>query len=255
MTHNSMERLLDVTLADGAAAPWSTVLFRRLITHTPFRFHFLARFASLMNREFGSEKVLEQIGEKQQEIAALIPAHVDRWRRPLSEASWGEDVRQLESFAMRRPAIQRQGGEAIKWGAASGVYFGGIPLLVEAIARPGYRFAKWSGEREGNTPSLFIVPSDGMRLLAEFETIPSFRDLRVFVENGLIHLEFVIDGFKSTDDALIEISRDLVHWGEAVPENLEVEEGDNGEGLVRVGLLMDQDSAGGFFFRVIPRNE
>ena len=288
VTHNSMERLLDVTLADGAAAPWSTVLFRRLITHTPFRFHFLARFASLMNREFGSEKVLEQIGEKQQEIAALIPAHVDRWRRPLSEASWGEDVRQLESFAMRRPAIQRQhlvdafefagfttidfdvqprhggevvlkgltqGGEAIKWGAASGVYFGGIPLLVEAIARPGYRFAKWSGEREGNTPSLFIVPSDGMRLLAEFETIPSFRDLRVFVENGLIHLEFVIDGFKSTDDALIEISRDLVHWGEAVPENLEVEEGDNGEGLVRVGLLMDQDSAGGFFFRVIPRNE
>jgi hypothetical protein len=232
--------------------------------------------------------VLEVIREKQQEIASLIPAHVDRWRRPSSEASWGEEVRQLESFAMRRPAIQRQhlvdafefdgfttidfdvqpssagevvlkgltqGGEAIRWGAESGVYFGGIPLLLDAIALPGYRFIKWSGDRTGMSPSLFLVPSDGMNLIAEFEPIPSFRDLRVFVEDGMIHLEFVIDGFKSADDALIETSRDLVDWVEAVPESLAVEEGVDGEGLVSAGLSVDRDSVGGVFFRVMLLEE
>jgi hypothetical protein len=288
VTHNSIERLLDVALADGAAAPWSTALFRRLITHTPFRFHFLARFASLMNREFGSANVLEVIGEKQDEIAALIPAHVDRWKRPLSEASWIEEVEKVKSFAMRRPMIQRQhlldafefdglaaidfdvqpslagevvlkgltqGGDAIKWRAESGVYFGGIPLLLEAIGEPGYRFTRWNGDRTGDSPSLFLVPSDGMRLVAEFERIPSFRDLRVFVEEGMVRLELVVDRFQSADDVMIETSRDLIHWGDLVPENLEVEEGVDGEGLVKASLSVDRDFVGGVFFRVILANE
>ena len=288
VTHNSIERLLDVTLTDGAAAPWSTALFRRLITHTPFRFHFLARFASLMNREFGSTNVINVIKDNQQEIGPLIPAHADRWRRPLSKADWDQEVRQLESFAMRRPAIQRQhlvdafefdglasidfdvhpslagkvvlkgltqGGDAIKWNAESGVYFGGIPLLLEAVALPGYRFSKWSGDRAGVSPIMFLVPSDGMRLVAEFEPNQPIRDFAIILDGRMIRLEFVVNAFQSAEDAVIERSTDLDHWEELVNENLEVEEREEGESIVRVGIMNDQDSVGGVFFRVIIRNE
>ena len=282
--HDSIGRLLDLSLADGASAPWSTALFRRLVTHTPFRFHFLARFASLMNREFSAARVIEVIHEKQQEIASLIPAHAARWGRPESQSSWADEVRKLETYAMDRPEILRQhllkafgfsgmatidfdvqpvsggelvlqgltqGADAIAWKAESGVYFDGIPLSLKAIARSGYRFDKWSGDRAGASPFMFLIPGDGMKLVAEFVPVQLIRDLTISLDGDRVQLDFLVDELSSSDAVIIEQSSDLIQWSEVLPDSLEIADSDGGATPMKARVSIDRDIAVATFYRVL----
>lgn len=175
----------------------STFLFRSLLENESFKIDFINRFADLLNTTFLPARIIPIIEATSQHIAPEIPEHITRWQRPPSVFAWNQNVTVLVNFANQRPAYQRQhlrdrfglAGEfsltvdvsdAVQgyvrvntlnilpstvginenpypW---TGIYFQGVPLELEAIALPGYRFAGWSGLPEG-TPALTILDVTG----------------------------------------------------------------------------------------------
>ena len=102
-------------------------------------------------------------------IADEIPAHSERWN--LKEKFWPLHVERLREFARRRPAYVREhfrqkfgGGDdrevkliveeggvvtlndniTLQEGEFTGRYFANIPITLEAIPAPGFRFVSWS---------------------------------------------------------------------------------------------------------------
>lgn len=51
----------------------------------------------------------------------------------------------------------------------TGKYFQNIPIVLEAIALPGYEFSHWSGSVSGTNPILEITPTGDMQIQANFE--------------------------------------------------------------------------------------
>jgi hypothetical protein len=88
--------------------PWSTFVFRRLLTNSEFELQFINRFADLLNTTFLSSRMVEIINNMKQSIAPEMPAHIHRWKAPPNIAAWNNNVNVMLSFADQRPDYQRQ---------------------------------------------------------------------------------------------------------------------------------------------------
>ena len=254
VTHNSIAHVLGEEVNGSFLPAWSTAVFRKLVSSAPFRFHFLARFASAMNHELEPARVVRVIREKAAEIADVMPAHVDRWRRPESVESWEEEIRKLESFAEARPEVQREqlisafglvgnahlsfsasppeGGEiriqgltqaerTLTWLADTGNYFHGVPLSLRADPRPGFRFKEWQGSQEGQSPFLFFLPQGQQTVIAVFDQFVFFRDFTVQLSDEGIQLEVSVQGSTIIDDLKWERSLDLLNWTALNPDQID----------------------------------
>lgn len=207
--HNT---LAFATEPGGVAWPnpdWSTFLLRSLLTNDTFRQHFITRFADLLNTVFLPQRVVSIIDGMKQTIEPQMPEQIARWSKPSSLSTWQNQIGIMTEFANQRPGFQRQHirdqfgiagdfsltvdvsdaaqgyvrvntipllGSTPGVPAApypwTGVYFQGIPVELQAIARPGYRFAGWQGLPEG-TPALTVQTfTANVAVQALFEPVP-----------------------------------------------------------------------------------
>ncbi len=186
-------------------------LLRRLLDNTAFRHMFINRFGDYLNTRFSADAVLAQIDAIADEMRPEVQRHIDRWRNvpnlswtPYEHiGQWEDFVESFRAFARARPAAVRgqivnqfslsgtarleltfespSGGRVrlnsleftpaqLPW---SGVYFRHIPLLVEAVPAPGYRFLGWLGRTE-TAPQLSLTLDRDTRLTPRFEPDPDY---------------------------------------------------------------------------------
>ncbi len=158
--------------------PWSTFLFRRLMTNTEFRNQFINQYADELNSRFLPQKVRAHIDSTSQYIADEIMKHRSRW--PQSANRWQSDINVMKQFATQRSAhaknhikaefnlpnfytltVSHPDGSSgyvrvnslrIDQTTWSGDYFATVPITVKAIPAPGYEFAHWLGDLSTSNP-------------------------------------------------------------------------------------------------------
>lgn len=176
--------------------PWSTFVLRRLVQNPGFVDALATRLADFVNHHFDPDRVAETLTEVSGAIETEMQAHVDRWGGRMGD--WRSEILDMHLFGQRRPEAvfthfaQRfglftrsdvevdagSGGRvrinrlpaAENW---AGTYWNGIPLPVEAIPDPGYRFVAWSGASTSVDRTLELDPAGGINLTATFEPDPS----------------------------------------------------------------------------------
>ena len=203
------------TLAHATAAnstgeynpPWSTLLFRKLLTNDGFRHTFIQRMAAHANTTFDPTRTLGLIDSLQANIAPEMPRHKARWPQSASFAkTWDLLVGEMRTFATERPAAMRgfvvgyfaeavgsarltltttEGGRVMAAGVvmaplrldgtpqpAAGVFapvfYRGVPLDLVAVPDPGYVFAGWSGLSSSPAASISVTLTESTALTATF---------------------------------------------------------------------------------------
>ncbi len=258
--HNS---LADALVADGPAwpnPPYATLFLRKMCQSPVFRAKFINGMADLMNNQFHPDNVLRQMNEKKSALAPEIEKHLLRWNRNLAE--WERKVAEIPPFARNRPAFMRQfveqqfglpghatlslncnppaGGDVkineneIPPTGWSGIYFRTVPLTIEAIPQPGYRFVGWTGGSVSTNPRLTIALDNDRSITALFSLAPGIVGLPVINEINYNS----IDSFDTGD------------WVELYAFNGEVDLSD--------WTISDEDSAHSYLFpigTIIPPGE
>ncbi|MEP0546616.1 MAG: CotH kinase family protein [Rhodothermales bacterium] len=187
--------------------PWSTYLFRRLLTHDGFRHGFIQRMAAHANTTFDPQRTLALIDSLQTNIAPEIPRHKTRWPQSISFGpSWDALVGIMRDFATARPQAVRShvtgyfdevvgsarltltttaGGRVYAEGvpmaslrlnglpeATGGVFepifYRGVPLELAAVPDEGYRFTGWSGLVDASADTISVVLTESASLTATF---------------------------------------------------------------------------------------
>lgn len=221
-----LDLLTQATAEQGPEWPnpdWSTFLFRQLLKNETFRNGFIIRFCDALNTLFLPSRTLDMIDRYAERIAGGMPLHIQRWGRPTSMGEWEMHLEQMRTFARERPEVQREqlsqffqlssvgevrldvsGMGHIRLNtidvhpATAGVeeqpypwtgqYFPDLPLRLEAVPAPGYRFAYWSGDASGSDPILEAFMQDGAQAVtAHFEAdeVPVERLLHAWHFNQL----------------------------------------------------------------------
>lgn len=111
MANQKLNMLEYMTQEEGERdinAKWSTFMFRTLLRNSSFRDRFITRYSDLINSSFAPQRVLDVIQQTRSRIESEIPRQIERWQAPESEKEWRHYINQMETFARRRPAIQRQ---------------------------------------------------------------------------------------------------------------------------------------------------
>ena len=187
-----IQRVLGPDL-DESKAP----LFRMLVENPAFVSRFLARAAHLLNTTLAPESVIPLVDELAAEIEPDIAYETTRWS---SLAQWKASVKEIKDFGARRPDYLRQ--HIVEWfdleGTASlvlnpavggagtvtiddmpvpelpwqGVYWQGVPLHVQAVPAPGYRFVGWDPPALAQTPRDHGDAAKHVTLTPRFEPLP-----------------------------------------------------------------------------------
>lgn len=186
--------------AEWPNPPWSTYLFRRLLTNDGFRHAFIQRLAAHMTTTFERDRVVGVIDSLQAAIASEMPRHTTRWPQSASfGSSWEGNVQIMRDFARDRPAQMRghvnayfaevPGSARLDVGVAGGgqvtaegvplprrdpatpfesVFFRGVPVHLTAVPDEGHYFVGWSGVADGTERDASVVLTGTAALTATF---------------------------------------------------------------------------------------
>ena len=202
---------------DFANAPFSTLMFRKLIENTDFRNRFLARAADQMNLYFTAANVNARVDLYANQLGPLMPEHIRRWGYPIDLPKWQENVDAIRSFANQRVAFNRQhiqdqfgltgtftlslstdpGMGSVRTTSLNlsgtitatqvpwdGAYFNNVPLQLSAVPKIGFRFDRWL-----ITPTLALAMNQPVRATEVFT-----NDLTVLTsQNVAYRAVFVTD--------------------------------------------------------------
>ncbi len=185
--------------------PWSTFLFRSLLRNREFRHQFVNRFCDRLNTSLRSDSVLRQVDWFEDLLGPEMPRHLQRWRR--SEMHWRRHVGIIRQFAEKRPAVLYEhlarhfqtgaparlelhvdaGGSVIinqcisaNSGTFEGTYFERIPITLQAVPMPGYRFDGWEGiNRQGHFIETYLPAHEVLVLHVRF--VPDLHPLNDLV--------------------------------------------------------------------------
>jgi len=183
---------------DWPNPPWSTLFLRKLLENVTFRRKFINRFADFLNTRFLPSNVYTQIDSIQNLIAGEMPRHYERWKESYYWGSlngWYNQIEVLKTFARLRPSyvieylkskfglagtasltihITPAGGAVrinsiyTRENSWQGQYFKGVPIELEAIPRPGFRFEQWTGSTSASDNPLTINPQNTLNITACF---------------------------------------------------------------------------------------
>ncbi len=196
--HNTLAFALAPSGPSWPNPPWSTLLFRRLVQNHDFRNALVNRFCDFLNTVFGAQNVLARLEEHRQLYLPEMEEHIHRWRTPSSLASWHQQVDRMATFGQQRPGFLKQHvkaqfnlGEMASLTVSSaniahggvrvnrlqphhisnpwtGEYYGNVPVDIEAVARPGYRFSHWEGLPAGTPAKTSITLNANLAVKAHF---------------------------------------------------------------------------------------
>jgi len=205
-----LNMLIQATDENGPAWPnpdWSTFLFRSLLKNQRFQEAFILRFCDLLNTAFLPHRTRALISANAERLRPYLDLHMRRWQRPADLEEWESHLEGMLTFCDLRPVRQRQqlraffqlgdpttvtlqvsdpgqghirlntlslragtagvAGQPYPW---TGAYFPDIPLTLEAIPAPGYRFSHWSGSAGDSNARITLLPGQApVFLTAHFE--------------------------------------------------------------------------------------
>lgn len=203
---------LEALEPDAGKAEWPTLLFRKLMENRVFRAAFLQRTALFLDTVFEEDRVLSVIDSLKGQIEVEMEHHIARWNSPVSRAAWLQHMFYLEEFARNRNrylaahmmsyfsisdtsllSLQCGAGGKVAIagalvqdsGSAGYNLFNDLPVILQALPEPGYRFAGWN-QMDGNTRLELVLSGDTL-LSAVFE--PSHADLIPDTIRGTLVLE------------------------------------------------------------------
>jgi hypothetical protein len=176
-----------------------TLLLRKLLEQPLFFEKFMQRAAMLLNTTLSSQNVHAEIDRLAAQVRPAIPAELERWP---TQYPWEEGIDTLHTYAEERPqylrgflseqyglggtitvTIQAAAGgtgqvllneqplPSLPW---SGVFFRQVPLTINVLPDPGYRFAGWleRAEQTGSEGSLTLLPEgDSLTLTPQFKPV------------------------------------------------------------------------------------
>lgn len=150
-------------------------MMKSLLKNEQFRNYFINRFLDLLNETWNTPRILKMIDANAAELAPEIRKNNSRWGS-IDSTNWRANVSYLKQFHRERPAIQRlhiqnyfklgkqvevsldvtpkAAGvikistivpDSLPW---KGSYFNGNPVVITAIANPGYKFSHWTSNNE-----------------------------------------------------------------------------------------------------------
>lgn len=191
---NTLGFALDAAGPNWPNPPWSTFLFRRMITNETFRHRFVNQLADEMNSRFLPTPVIQHINERADAVVNEMPNQAARWGQV--GGSWNAQVERMRNFFVRRPArmkayIQEQFGlpavhrlrlsisdteqgyvqvnsltiEDNSWG---GDYFQEVPIRVTAVPREGYQFVRWELDATSTDAELELNMTSALTLRPVF---------------------------------------------------------------------------------------
>lgn len=193
--YNPATNYLSYIMTGGTSAEkYQTLLFRKLMENVSFRNEFAQRFASHLNISFAPVRVNALIDWFRAGIASEMPAHIARWGVPASITSWDSDISQLRNFSNNRPVNMRNhlntylgspgtanltvnitgNGDVlaadvkVPGSGYTGPYFKTIPMTLEAVPTPGWKFVKWQETGDTN-PFITVTLTGNMTRTAVFE--------------------------------------------------------------------------------------
>ncbi len=188
--------------------PVQTFPLRALLGSPAFRESFITRFADLLNTAFQPFYINDIVDTFDARVGPYLYEHYRRWHRP-TPALYSEHVQHLRDFAALRATYMRnhmvdffeldgsynlnlnvasgngilrvnsievkQGGLAIPDPAFpwDGVYFNGLPIEIEALPLPGYRFSHWEGSVNTEDNVIGLNPDTDIALTAHF--VPHYQ--------------------------------------------------------------------------------
>lgn len=206
-----------------------TLFIRNLLRNPTIRDRFIQRFAAHMNDMFDVADFEIKLAKFKERIESEIPRHVERWKdcdNSLSENSdgcpaksveeWESNVQILSDFMAERTGYVQQhiegyfglngmshislmsndtaGGyfkiDGVEVGASScETYFNNAQIHVEAVAKPGYRFAGWRN-----------IPSQGGAIVGFQLLRDTLFEAEFVASTHTILPELIPDGYSLTFD-------------------------------------------------------
>jgi len=192
---NTLEFALDDNGPGWPNPPWSTLLFRRLVTNPEFRREFANQYADRLNTNFKSAVVRAAIDSLKAIYIPEIGDHMVRWG--LDYARWENNYLTMKYYSNDRPvharthlqtnfglgsllnvsvSISTAGSGKIKINSIipnkypfSGIYFKNLPIKITAIPAPGYKFVRWEGTQSSITPEMSFNMATSGTFTAVFE--------------------------------------------------------------------------------------
>jgi len=166
--HNTLEFALEPNGPGWPNPPWSTELFRKMVTCNEFKNEFIKRFSNYLNTLFNPQRVVGIIDSMQSKIENEMNYHNQRWN---GIWDWNGKVNFLREFATLRPGYVMQHihstfglnriynlkiqsnipgaynlyidniiyeGEIF-----NGSFFNNFTVNINPVAKQGYKFIEW----------------------------------------------------------------------------------------------------------------
>lgn len=190
---NTLSFALNANGPNWPNPPWSTFLFRRLVTNQVFRNRFVNQIADEMNSRFLPQTVINRINSHVNNIGTEISRHDDRWGR---QGNWYDNVERIRNFFRGRPAQMKRfirdqfnlpahhrlsirisdtdegyvkvNSLDIDESDWSGDYFQNVPIKVTAVPKDGYIFQYWELGSDADVAELTINMNSQLALRPVF---------------------------------------------------------------------------------------
>lgn len=248
---NTLEFALSQNGPSWPNPPWSTLLFRRMVTNLNFRYNFINQYCDRLNTNFLPSVVNHKLDSLKALFNTEIQYNFDRWWGDYN--AWSNSIDDKKTYGRLRPNYARShmksqfglGNQLVITVDVSdenagrvkvntifpyeypfdGVYFQNVPIKLTAVPEPGFKFVRW----EGSSISADLSITYDMSKQAGFNA--------VFAEASAADISIVINeiNYNSADNL------DTKDWIEIVNNGLTTVDLEN-------WLLSDTGADTGFFF-------
>jgi hypothetical protein len=103
--YNTLAFALATNGPDWPNPPWSTLLFRRMMSNPAFKSDFINQYADRLNTSFAPDRVISVVDSLTQLYVFEINDHLNRWG--LSYSNWQNNLTNIKNFASNRPGYCR----------------------------------------------------------------------------------------------------------------------------------------------------
>ena len=245
---NTLNHALEPNGPGWPNPPWSTQLFRSLITNINFRNQFINRYADELNTRFLYDNVANHFETIYQKIAPELEAHNSRWRDyawsecgPCESSNARMYVDAMKYYGLNRPEYAKEhlkerfnlpnthevtlindtpekghiivndnlNIEQLEW---KGDYFETVPISLKAEAKSGYEFSHWTYKNSSwSDPEILIAIDTAENIEAHFINTPISEAIIINEINYNSSANFDGDDWIELYNASSE-SEDISNW-------------------------------------------
>jgi hypothetical protein len=197
-SHNTLTFALETNGPSWPNPPWSTLLFRKLLTNEEFKEQFIDRFTVYIYSIYNPARVSRIIDSLKQDIATEMPYHIARWGGSMND--WANNIEVGRTWAVQRPAymlgylqdyfslgtpygikISSNSGRSnfvsvneipIHDTIYEGSYFSGREIRIKALSDKNYKFSQWK-LRYSKSESLSLITKNSVWSYLDDNTVPA----------------------------------------------------------------------------------